>query len=157
MTVQDSGSAMSGELLDRAWLMRLNNEPSDSAWPPVSGTLPHPEKAVSLATLKKVFKPGADLPGEVVERVRVLREKLAANGMYLSRRVLTDLYNYCSAVLPYMTCKPLEVLDRALAQRAMPVLLATASLDGLHALNKLLPDMPHCLSLLTSTLPLPPM
>ncbi|MBQ2955771.1 MAG: hypothetical protein IJE08_04840 [Clostridia bacterium] len=157
MTVQDSGSAMSGELLDRAWLMRLAPDAADAEWPPKSGTLPRPEKAVSLSTLKKIFAPGAELPGEITERMRALREKLAANGMYLSRRTLADLYNYCSAVLPYMTCTPLEILDLALAQRAMPALLATANLDGLHILNKLLPDMPKCLQILGSSLPLPPL
>jgi len=157
MTVQDGGTALSGELLDRAWLMRLDHEAIDSVWPPKPSSLPRPEKAVSMATLKTVFAPGADIPGEVTDRVRVLREKLAANGMYLSRRTLTDLYNYCSAALPYMRCTPLEVLDWAFAQRAMPTLLATASLDGLHILNKLLPDMPRSLSLLTSSMPLPPL
>jgi len=157
MTVQDNGTAMSGELLDRAWLMRLTHDDIDSAWPPKSISVPKPEKAVSLATLKKVFAPGADVPGEVIDRVRVLREKLAANGMYLSRRTLNDLYNYCSAALPYMRCTPLEVLDWAFAQRAMPGLLATANLDGLHILNKLLPDMPRSLSLLNSSMPLPPL
>ena len=110
-----------------------------------------------MTTLKTIFAPGADIPGEVTDRVRVLREKLAANGMYLSRRTLTDLYNYCSAALPYMRCTPLEVLDWAFSQKAMPTLLATASLDGLHILNKLLPDMPRSLSLLTSSMPLPPL
>ena len=157
LTVQDNGTAMSGELLDRAWLMRLDHEAIDSAWPPKNAAMPKPEKAVSMATLKKVFAPGADVPGEVIDRVRVLREKLAANGMHLSRRTLTDLYNYCSAALPYMRCTPLEVLDWAFAERAMPGLLATASLDGLHVLNKLLPDMPRSLALLTSSMPLPPL
>lgn len=157
LTVQDNGTAMSGELLDRAWLMRLGHEPVDSAWPPKSASAPKPEKAVSMATLKKVFAPGADVPGEVIDRVRVLREKLAANGMHLSRRTLTDLYNYCSAALPYMRCTPLEVLDWAFSERAMPNLLATANLDGLHILNKLLPDMPRSLALLTSSMPLPPL
>lgn len=157
MTVQDNGTALSGEILDRAWLMRLSSEGADTAWPPKSAATPRPEKAISLDSLKKVFAPGADVPGEVTDRVRILREKLAANGMYLSRRTLTDLYNYCSAALPYMRCTPLEVLDWAFAQRAMPVLLATANLDGLHVLNKLLPDMPRSLSLLTASLPLPPL
>ena len=157
MTVQDGGAAMSGELLDRAWLIRLTHEAIDSVWPPKTAAVPKPEKAVSMATLKKVFAPGADLPGEVIDRVRVLREKLAANGMYLSRRTLNDLYAFCSAALPYMRCTPLELLDRAFALRAMPNLLATASLDGLHVLSKLLPDMPRSLSLLTSSMPLPPM
>ena len=74
-----------------------------------------------------------------------------------AREAGCDLYNYCSAALPYMRCTPLEVLDWAFAQRAMPALLATASLDGLHILNKLLPDMPRSLSLLTSSMPLPPL
>ena len=34
---------------------------------------------------------------------------------------------------------------------------ALREVDQVHALNKLLPDMPICLSLLTSALPLPPM
>lgn len=157
LTVQDSGQAMSGELLDRAWLMRLDHEALDSAWPPKKGALPKPEKAVSMDTLKKVFAPSGEVPGEIIDRVRILREKLAANGMYLSRRTLNDLYAYCSAALRYMRCTPLEVLDRAFAQRAMPALLATANLDGLHILNKLLPDMPRSLSLLTSSMPLPPL
>ena len=157
LTVQDNGTALSGELLDRAWLMRLEHDAIDSVWPPKNGSMPRPEKAVSMATLQKVFAPGADVPGEVVDRVRVLREKLAANGMHLSRRTLTDLYSYCSAALPYMRCTPIEVLDWAFAQRAMPVLLATANLDGLHMLGKLLPDMPRSLSLLNSSMPLPPL
>lgn len=157
LTVQDSGSALSGELTDRAWLMRLESEPFDTVWPPKAGALPMPEKAVPMELIKKLFAPGADVPGEVTERMRVLREKMAAAGMLLSRRVLTDIYNYCSAVQPYMTCKPLEILDWAFAQRAMPSLLASANLDGLHALHKLLPDMPRSLSLLTSSIPLPPL
>lgn len=155
MTVQDSGAALSGELLDRSFLVRLEPEKADSAWPPKNGRLPRPEKAVSLATLEKVFAPGAELPGEMIERVRLLREKLAAKGLYLSRRALTDLYNYCSAVLPYMTCSFMETLDYALSARVMPTLLATANLDALHELSRMLPDMPRCLKLLTSALPMP--
>ncbi len=156
-TVRDSGKPLSGELLERAWLLRLKPESADTPWPPRETALPCPEKAVSLDALKQIFAPSADVPGEVVERMRVLREKLASCGMLLSRQILNDLYRYCSAVLPYMTCTPLEVLDYALAERAMPTLLATANLDALHTLNRLLPDMPRCLNLLTSTLPLPPL
>lgn len=156
-TVRDSGKPLGGELLERAWLLRLKPEAADTPWLPRETALPCPEKAVSLDALKQIFAPSADVPGEVTERMRVLREKMAACGMLLSRQILNDLYRYCSAVLPYMTCTPLEVLDYALAQRAMPTLLATANLDALHTLNRLLPDMPRCLSLLTSTLPLPPL
>lgn len=157
LTVQDGGNALSGELLDRAWLIRRAPEACDTAWPPKEGVLPKPEKAVSMETLERLFKPVEDVSGEIAERMRVLREKLAANGMYLSRRALKDIYRYCSAVQPYMTCKPLEILDWAFAQRVMPSLLASANLDGLHELGKLLPDMPRSLSLMTASIPLPPL
>jgi len=155
LTVQDSGMALSGEMLDRAWTLRLSKEDADSDWMPASCALPHPEAAISMETLKKVFKVGAELPGEVTERMRILRSKLAEAGMLLSRRTLTDLYNYCSAALPYMRCKPLEVFDYAFSQRVMPVLMATADLDALHALPKIIPDMPRSFRLLGETLPLP--
>ncbi len=155
LTVQDGGNAMSGELLERAWLMRLSFEDAESEWPPKTGSMPKPEKAISFTALKKVFAVGADVPSEVGERVRALREKLASHGMKLSRRTLTDLYNYCSAATQYMRCAPLEVLDWAFSQRAMPKLLATANLDSLQALPKILPDMPRSLKLIHTTLPLP--
>ncbi len=155
LTVQDSGMALSGEVLDRAWTLRLSKEDAESEWMPKACALPHPETAISMETLKKVFKVGAELPGEVTERMRTLRTKLAEAGMLLSRRTLTDLYNYCSAALPYMRCKPLEVFDYAFSQRVMPVLMATADLDALHALPKIIPDMPRSFRLLGETLPLP--
>ncbi len=155
LTVQDGGSAMSGELLERAWLMRLDNEDADSEWPPKASVMPKPEKAISLENIEKVFAVGADVPAEIGERVRTLREKLASHGMKISRRALTDLYNYCSAAGQYMRCTPAEMLDWAFSQRVMPKLLATANLDSLQALPKILPDMPRSLKLIHTTLPLP--
>ena len=155
LTVQDSGLALSGELLDRAWTLRLSKEAADTDWMPKACALPRPEAAVSMNTLKKVFKPGSELPGEITERMRTLRAKLAEAGMLLSRRTLTDLYNYCSAALQYMRCTPLEVFDYAFSQRAMPALMATANLDALHALPKIIPDMPRSFGLLGETFPMP--
>lgn len=157
LTVQDSGNALSGELLDRAWTMRLEKEAADSDWMPKLTALPHPEKAVSLEMLKKIFAPGAELPVELSERMRTLRGKLNDVGLRLSRRTLTDLYQYCSAALQYMRCTPPEVFDYAFSQRAMPALMATANLDALHALPKIIPDMPRSMRLLGESLPLPPL
>jgi len=157
LTVQDSAAPLSGELLDRAWTMRLPKEAADSDWAPRKCTMPRPEKAVSMETLKKVFRPGAELPGELTERMRTLRSKLADAGMLLSRRALNDMYNYCSAALQYMRCTPLEVFDYAFSQRAMPALMATADMDALHALPKIIPDLPRSLRLLGETMPLPPL
>jgi hypothetical protein len=108
-----------------------------------------------FATVFGVFAVGADVPSEIGERVRSLREKLASHGMKISRRALTDLYNYCSAAGQYMRCTPIEILDYAFSQRVMPKLLATANLDSLQALPKILPDMPRSLKLIHTTLPLP--
>ena len=112
---------------------------------------------MSLETLKKVFDPARDVPGEIAERMKLLRARLAEAGVLLSRRALNDMYAYCAAVSPLMTCSPLEVLDYAFAQRAMPTILASASLDALHALPQLLPDMPRSLGLMVAPLPLPPL
>ncbi|MBO4883907.1 MAG: hypothetical protein J5602_01215 [Clostridia bacterium] len=159
LTVQDAGGGapIGLKLLDRAWLMRLSPEKADSAWHPRGMAMPAPERAVSMQTLKKVFDTARDVPGEITERMKQLRAKLAEAGVLISRRALDDMYGYCAAVSPLMTCSPVEVLDYAFAQRAMPAILAGASLDALHALPSLLPDMPRSLSLLVAPLPLPPL
>ena len=157
LTLQDAseGACVDARLLDRAFMIRLAPEHADTPWQPRRRVQPRPEKAVSMATLKGVFKPDGDVPGEIVERMKALREKLAGVGVYLSRRALDDMYAYCAAVSPLMTASPLEVLDYAFAQRAMPTILASANLDALHALPSILPDMPRSLSLLLAPLPLP--
>ena len=157
LTLQDAGSGLpvGAKLLDRAWLIRLAPEKADSPWQPRAKTRPAPEKAVSMATLKKVFDPTRDVPGEIIERMKLLRGRLAGVGVLISRRALDDMYAYCAAVSPLMTCAPVDVLDYAFAQRAMPTILATANLDALHALPELLPDMPRSLALLTAPLALP--
>lgn len=157
LTLQDAseGVCVDARLLDRAFMIRLAPERADTPWPPRRRVQPQPEKAVSMATLKTIFKPDGDVPGEIAERMKALREKLAGVGVYLSRRTLDDMYAYCAAVSPLMTASPLEVLDYAFAQRAMPAILASANLDALHALPSILPDMPRSLSLLLAPLPLP--
>ena len=159
LTLQDTGSGLpvSAKLLDRAWLLRLAPEQPDSAWHPRPSAMPAPERAVSMATLKKVFDPARDVPGEITERMKLLRGKLAGVGITISRRALDDMYGYCAAVSQLMTCSPIDVQDYAFAQRAMPAILASASLDALHALPSLLPDMPRSLNLMTAPLPLPPL
>ena len=157
LTLQDAseGVCVDARLLDRAFMIRLAPERADTPWQPRRRVQPQPEKAVSMATLKAIFKTDGDVPGEIVERMKTLREKLAGVGVYLSRRALDDMYAYCAAVSPLMTASPLEVLDYAFAQRAMPAILASANLDALHALPSILPDMPRSLSLLLAPLPLP--
>lgn len=157
LTLQDAaqGACVDVRLLDRAWMLRLSPESADTPWAPRRRVCPQPEKAISWATLHAVFNTEGDVPGEIVERMKTLREKLAAVGVFISRRALDDMYAYCAAVSPLMTASPLEVLDFAFAQRAMPAILASANLDALHALPDILPDMPRSLKLLLAPLPLP--
>ena len=157
LTLQDAseGLCVDARLLDRAFMIRLAPEGTDTPWQPRRRVRPQPEKAVSMATLKAVFKPDGDVPAEISERMKALREKLAGVGVSISRRALDDMYAYCAAVSPLMTASPIEVLDYAFAQRAMPSILASANLDALHALPAILPDMPRSLGLLLAPLPLP--
>ena len=158
LTLQDAaeGMVIGAKLLDRAWLLRLTCEAPDTPWQPRKAAPPHPDKAVSMETFRKVFDTSRDVPGEILERMKLLREKLGAVGVRISRRALDDMYDYCAAVTPLMTCPPIAVLDYAFAQRAMPAILACANLDALHALPELLPDMPRSLNLMLAPLPLPP-
>ncbi len=157
MTLQDAsqGACVDVRLLDRAWMLRLAPERADTPWTPRRRVVPQPEKAVSWETLRAIFNTEGDVPGEIVERMKTLRERLATVGVYISRRALDDMYAYCAAVSPLMTASPIEVLDFAFAQRAMPAILASANLDALHALPSILPDMPRSLSLMLAPLPLP--
>ena len=48
-----------------------------------------------------------------------------------------------------------QVLDLALAQRALPTILASASMEALHELPDLLADMPACLELMAAPIAWP--
>ena len=67
------------------------------------------------------------------------------------------MFAYCSAVIPLMTGKPLEALDRAFAQRALPHILATARPQALERLPEILCDLPQSVALINEPLALPPM
>ena len=54
-----------------------------------------------------------------------------------------------------MTAQPMQVLDYALSQRVMPVVLASARLDALRDVSALFVYMPRCLALLDAPLPVP--
>ena len=86
-----------------------------------------------------------------------LRAALAPLGWTLDRHTLDQTWKYCAAVTRMMTCSPLEVLDWALAQRAMPAMLAAMDLPALRELPSLLTGLPRCLKLMDQPLPLPPL
>ena len=157
LTVQDNpvGYALNANLLDRAFFVRFDLPGLDLPWKPSAVNPRKPAGAVSMDALKKLFVPQSEISPEVQDRMMTLRRKLADMGVYFSARALSDMHRYITTVQPMMTCAPMQVLDYALAQRAIPHVLATAPVAALHELPKLLTDMPMCLRLMEQPLALP--
>lgn len=158
MTVMDDqiGYPLNTRLIDRAFMIRLSPA-APTAWTASKPTLKNADKTVSLAAIEKIFAPADHtLPGEIVNRMQVLIEKLEKMNISISGRALSDMYAYCAACIPLMTCPPKAVLDYALSQRAIPHILATARIEVLEKLPELLSDMPRCLNLMNLPLPFPP-
>lgn len=149
------GLPLTEKVLDHAWTLRLKAPSPETEWRLDRPQLPAPEAALSLSALTRLFAPAQEVPGEVRERMQTLRKKLAERGVLLSRRSLCDTYAYCAAAIPLMTVQPMQVLDYALSQRVMPVVLASARLDALRDVSALFVDMPRCLALLDAPLPVP--
>lgn len=149
------GLPLTERVLDHAWTIRLKAPSPETEWRLDRSQLPAPEAALSLAALNRLFAPAQEVPGEVRERMQTLRKRLAERGVLLSRRSLSDTYAYCAAAIPLMTAQPMQVLDYALSQRVMPVVLASARLDALRDVSALFVDMPRCLALLDAPLPVP--
>lgn len=149
------GLPLTEKVLDRAWMLRLSRPEAEAEWRADEPILPSPEFALSLQSLTRLFAPMQEVPGEVRERMLVLRKRLGERGILLSRRTLNDTYAYCSAAIPLMTADPLKVLDWALSQRVMPVILSGARPEALRDVSNLFVDMPRCLALLDAPIPVP--
>ncbi len=158
LTAQDSpdGKPLSARLLGRAFLIRLSPAAADAPWKPRPRTTPQPDRSPSLASLHKIFAP-SEIPGEVENRLNALRQGLAGIGWTLDRHTLDQTWAYCAAVTRMMTCTPLEALDWALSQRALPAMLAAMDLPALRVLPSLLTGLPRCKKLMDEPLPLPPL
>ena len=158
MTVLDDqvGYPVNPRILDRAFFMRLparetaflpdNNLGTEAA-----------ESAVSMETLASIFEVSNEIPAQIEDRLNAFIENVGAVGVQISERTIKDIKKYVCAALPYMTCSPLEVLDYALAQRAVPYILATAREEALEKLPEILCDMKKSLSLMNEPLALPPL
>jgi len=96
-----------------------------------------------------------DLPVEMEMRMTAIRERLDKLGTPITRRSLDALWRYCSAVLPYMQCSPMELLDLAITQRGLPTLLSSMPIEALMELPDIFKGMDKCLKLLDEPLPLP--
>ncbi len=156
LTVLDDqiGYPLNPRILDRAFFLRLPHG-APGVWSTASHAPVSAEKAVSLSALQRIFKPERGVPREIDDRLRVLTEKLESFNVHFSPRTCIEMRAFCAAVAPLSTQAPKDVFDLALAQRALPYLLATAKIDVLRRLPDLLSDLPICLDLLSQPLPLP--
>ncbi len=155
MTVQDStfGQPMGLRMLDRAFVIRLSPEDADTAWNGPAKKACPPAGCVTLSGLKKLFNPEAKhISSQVSAKLAALRKALAEHKVFISRRTLDAMWQYCAAVTPYMSIAPMDVFDMAFAQRALPAIIAGAAPEALHALPELLKDMPVSLALLDEPL-----
>ncbi len=152
LTVQDGGCPLPAHALDKGFLVRLDPAAVDAPWQPRVKTVPAPQKPADLA----LAIPDKPLPAAVETRMRALREALARCGAPLSRRALDDAWRYCALMLDALggEADPVHILDRAVAQRLLPTLLASAPVDALRRLPALLDGLTLSRDILRLPLPI---
>ncbi len=158
LTASDGGAPLATELLDMAFVLRLEPESADTPWHEEREALVEPELAVSRAALNNIFRPHAEaVTEEVRERMARLRADLAAHGVRFSRRTLDAVWLFCAAAAPLLRERsPMQALDMALAHRALPALLSSAPLEALKAMPEMVTDLEECRKLLERPLPIFP-
>ena len=158
LTARDEGEPLSTDLLDTAFVLRLEPESADTPWHEEREAPVESELAVSREALRNVFRPHPEaVTEEARERMARLRADLAAHGVRLSRRTLDAVWNFCAVALPLLRERsPMRALDIALARRALPAVLSAAPLSALKALPEMVTDLEECRKLLESPLPIFP-
>lgn len=151
LTLQDGGVPLRARALDRGFTVRLSL-PASAPWKPAPAVAYEPQAPVSPS----LAIPDVPLPTAVEARMQALREALTQCGAALSRRALNDAWRYCALMLDALgpDADPLRVLDRAVAQRLLPPLLASAPIEALNRLPALLEGLPHSRALLRHPLPI---
>lgn len=149
-----SGFPISSEALARSFFIRLEAPAADSPWKPLSPCEPRIEPASVAALRSALPRPTDELPAIMERRLQKLRDALAMHKLRLSRNALDQLWRYCAAMLQLTTLAPEDVLDQALAQRALPCILAEAPVECLVEMKNLLSDLPRCRALLDMPLPI---
>ncbi|NLF27570.1 MAG: hypothetical protein GX592_06695 [Clostridiales bacterium] len=154
--VEDALNPLPAALVDRAFLLRVPPESADGPWAPQGCVAREPERAASREAISRIFHPRPEsISEEVAGRMAELRRALSEYGVLLSRRTLDATWAFCAAVTP-MFCEhtPMQALDLALSQRALPPILSRAPLEALRALPDMLKGLDACRRLLELPMPL---
>ena len=156
LTASDDGLCLPVELLDGAFLLRLEPESASSPWHEAPASFAPPEGAISMEALRSVFRPCPEaVTEEAIARMARLRQALGERGVLLSRRTLNAVWSLCAAIAPLLSERsPMRALDIALARRALPAVLAAAPMEALNALPEMVTDLEECQKLLESPLPI---
>ena len=151
MTVQDGGMPLTAHTLDRGFTLRLDPKPA-TPWRPRPKAPCAPEAPARLS----LTVPEAPLPPAMEGRMDALRTTLNRLGVPVSRRALDDTWRYCALMLWALgdNADPVAILDRAVAQRILPAVLASAAPDALFALPSILEGLPMSQALLTQPVPI---
>ena len=150
LTLQDGGAPLSAHALDRGFLVRLIPR-QDAPWRPRARAAYEAPAPASLC----LEIPETALPSAVEARLDSLREMLARRGALASLRALNDIWRYCALMLDALgeRADAMRLLDRAVAQRLLPALLASAPVETLKQLPALLDELPASRALLRHPLP----
>lgn len=151
LTVQDGGQPLSAHTLDRGFTLRLNPKPA-TPWRPRPKAFCAPEAPATLS----LTVPETALPAAMDARMDTLRATFNRAGITVSRRALDDAWRYCALMVWALgeNADPIAVLDRAVAQRLLPAVLASASPDALISLNATLEGLPLSRALLSQPVPI---
>ena len=153
-TIQDDGLPVAAYAFDRAFTIYLNDEVSIGNQSTVRRVQAEGLSPVSLSTLRALFPSRGDcIPEGALARLRKLIADCKLIGLRPSARAVNAVLDLLNAEIPLQTEEPLHLLDRAVAERILPALLAGSPLDSLRALPKLLNDLPRCDHLLSQPLP----
>jgi len=151
LTVQDGGMPLTAHTLDRGFTLRLDPKPA-TPWRPRPKAPCAPEAPARLS----LTVPEAPLPAAMEGRMDALRTALNRLNVPVSRRALDDAWRYCALMLWALgdNADPVAILDRAVAQRILPAVLASAAPDALYALPSILEGLPMSQALLTQPVPI---
>ena len=135
-------------------MLRLRPAAADMPWKPAVRRKIN-FTPVRMQALRDVFCIDAvEMPLALDRRMKKFRQDLAQYGVHLSRNTLDQLWGYCSAMLAINKLPAEEVLDRAIAQKALPCILAEAPVECLRKLGNILIGLPHCQEILKQPLPI---
>jgi len=145
------GKTLSQRLLCGAYFVRVAPPSPKHPWgdfspPPAAGD------DVPRTVILEAFAPG-EVPAQISVKLLEMRAALQTAGYLMGREMLNGLYRYCAIGSAYLGLASVEVLDWALAQRALPAIMASMEPRVLRALPSVFVGMPRCRALMHERLP----